>query len=69
MNNYLDNEINKVRSLYHYYNKKSDLLSKCKAEVLNHELSNLKCKKKGASYNYKVRVFLDNHPEYKKVFK
>ena len=66
---YLDNKINRTRSLMHYYKSKPDLLSKCQYEVLAHELTELKRKKKAMLESHKVRVFLQKHPEYEGRFK
>ena len=66
---YLDNKINKVRSLMHYYKSKPDLLSRCQYEVLSNELMQLKRQKKAMLENHKVKVFLLKHPEYKEIFK
>lgn len=60
--------IDRKRSLYHYYRKRSDLLSKCKAEVVLSELEELRSIRKNHLYNDKVRVFLDKHPEYQDKF-
>ena len=65
---YLDNRINRTRSLMHYYKSKPDLLSKCQYEVLAHELVELKRKKKAMLESHKVRVFLQKHPEYAHKF-
>ena len=66
---YLDNKINRTRSLMHYYKSKPDLLSKCKCEVLVNELTRLKKQKKNMLNDRKVNIFLQKYPEYKEVFK
>ena len=66
---YLDNKINRTRSLMHYYKQKPDLLSKCQYEVLTNELAQLKKQKKNMLNDRKVHVFLQKYPEYKEVFK
>ena len=66
---YLDNKINRTRSLMHYYKHKSDLLSRCQYEVLFNELARLKKQKKNMLNDRKIRIFLQKHPEYKEVFK
>jgi hypothetical protein len=66
---YLDNKINRTRSLMHYYKSKPDLLSRCQAEVLANELAQLKKQKKSMLNDRKVHIFLQRHPEYKEVFK
>ena len=66
---YLDNKINRTRSLMHYYKSKPDLLSKCKYEVLSNELMQLKKQKKNILNDRKVHVFLQRHPEYRERFK
>lgn len=66
---YLDNQINRTRSLMHYYKSKPDLLSKCQYEVLAHELSDLKRKKKAMLNDHKVKLFLQKYPEYEGRFK
>ena len=60
--------IDRKRALYHYYRKRSDLLSKCKSEVIKKELEDLKARSAVKSYNEKVRRFLDQHPEYNDQF-
>lgn len=65
---YLDNKINRTRSLMHYYKSKPDLLSKCQYEVLANELAQLKKQKKNILNDRKVHVFLQRHPEYKERF-
>ncbi len=65
---YLDNQINKTRSLMHYYKSKTDLLSKCQYEVLANELSRLKKQKKAMIESHKVKIFLQKHPEYAHKF-
>ncbi len=66
---YLDNQINRTRSLMHYYKSKPDLLSRCQYEVLFNELARLKKQKKNMLNNRKIRIFLQRHPEYKERFK
>ena len=66
---YLDNKINRTRSLMHYYKHKSDLLSRCQYEVLVNELEQLKKQKKNMLNDRKVNIFLQKYPEYKEVFK
>ena len=65
---YLDNKINRTRSLMHYYKSKPDLLSKCQYEVLANELSQLKKQKKNMLNDRKVNIFLQKYPEYKERF-
>lgn len=65
---YLDNKINRTRSLMHYYRSKPDLLSKCQYEVLANELSQLKKQKKNMLNDRKVNIFLQKYPEYKERF-
>ena len=65
---YLDNKINRTRSLMHYYKQKPDLLSKCQYEVLANELSQLKKQKRAILNDRKVHVFLQKYPEYKERF-
>ena len=65
---YLDNKINRTRSLMHYYKSKPDLLSKCQYEVLANELSQLKKQKRAILNDRKVHVFLQKYPEYKERF-
>lgn len=65
---FLDNKINRTRSLMHYYKSKPDLLSRCQYEVLSHELAQLKQKKKAMLESHKVKVFLQKHPEYAHKF-
>lgn len=65
---YLDNKINRTRSLMHYYKSKPDLLSKCQYEVLANELNQLKKQKRAILNDRKVHVFLQKYPEYKKRF-
>lgn len=65
---YLDNKINRTRSLMHYYKQKPDLLSRCQAEVLEHELNQLKRRKKNMLHDKKVHVFLSKYPEFKDRF-
>jgi len=62
---YLDNRINRTRSLMHYYRSKPDLLSRCQAEVLANELAQLKKQKKNMLNDRKVHIFLQKHPEYR----
>ena len=69
MSDYLDNKINKVRSLMHYYKAKSDLLSRCQYEVLSNELMQLKKQKKTILNDRKVHAFLSKYPEYEGRFK
>ena len=66
---YLDNKINRTRSLMHYYKSKPDLLSRCQYEVLSNELTRLKKQKRAILNDRKVHVFLQKHPEYREVFK
>ena len=66
---YLDNKINRTRSLMHYYKHKPDLLSKCQYEVLSNELAQLKKQKQNMLNNRKIHIFLQKHPEYKEVLK
>ena len=66
---YLDNKINRTRSLMHYYKQKPDLLSRCQYEVLVNELEQLKKQKRAILNDRKVHVFLQKHPEYREVFK
>lgn len=68
MSDHLDNKINRTRSLMHYYRQKSDLLSKCQAEVLANELAQLKKQKRAILNDRKVHIFLQRHPEYKERF-
>ena len=65
---YLDNKINRTRSLMHYYKSKPDLLSKCQYEVLANELNQLKKQKRAILNDRKVHVFLEKYPEYKERF-
>ena len=65
---YLDNRINRTRSLMHYYKSKPDLLSKCQYEVLEHELQQLKKQKKNMLNDRKVHIFLQKYPEFKDRF-
>ena len=65
---YLDNKINRTRSLMHYYKSKPDLLSKCQYEVLANELNQLKKQKRAILNDRKVHVFLQKYPEYKERF-
>ena len=65
---YLDNNINRTRSLMHYYKSKTDLLSKCQYEVLANELAQLKKQKRAILNDRKVHVFLQKYPEYKERF-
>ena len=65
---YLDNQINRTRSLMHYYKSKPDLLAKCQYEVLANELNQLKKQKKNMLNDRKVYIFLQRHPEYREVF-
>jgi len=65
---YLDNRINRTRSLMHYYKSKPDLLSKCQYEVLANELNQLKKQKRAILNDRKVHVFLQKYPEYKERF-
>ena len=65
---YLDNKINRTRSLMHYYKSKPDLLSKCQYEVLANELNQLKKQKKNMLNDRKVHIFLQKYPEYKERF-
>ncbi len=60
--------IDRKRALYHYYKKRSDLLSRCKSEVLKKELEDLKVKSYIESERCKIKRFLALHPEYSNVF-
>jgi len=61
-------DIDRKRALYHYYKKKPDLLSKCKAEVLKEELEQLKKLSLLEAERCKIKKFLALHPEYKDRF-
>ena len=65
---YLDNKINRTRSLMHYYKSKPDLLARCQYEVLSNELAQLKKQKKNLLNDRKVHIFLQKHPEYRGRF-
>ena len=65
---YLDNKINRTRSLMHYYKSKPDLLSKCQYEVLANELSQLKKQKKNKKNKKKVKNILQKKKKNKKKF-
>lgn len=57
-------ELARLRALYHYYNKRDDLLSKCKSEVILAERRRIKEDNLAARNIKKVRRFLAEHPEY-----
>ena len=61
-------DIDKKRALYHYYKNKDDLLSKCQAEVLHHELQELKRNNEMIRKEQKLARFLSRHPEYSNLF-
>lgn len=62
-------EIDRKRALYHYYKKRPDLLSRCKAEVHKKQLEELKKQSAIRSYSEKVKRFVDQYPEYREVLK
>lgn len=61
-------EIDKKRALMHYYRNKPDLLSKCQAEVLKHELEQMKANNEMIRKEQKLARFLSRHPEYQHLF-
>jgi len=62
-------EIDRLRSSYHYYRKKPDLLSICRSEVIKEEIERLKSINKTDRESEKKRVFLKQYPEYKERLK
>jgi hypothetical protein len=62
-------EIDRLRASYYYYSKKQDVLSRCKAAHLRSQIQAMQQAQRAARYEQKLRLFLQEHPQYVDVLK
>ena len=67
MSDEISREIDRLRSSYHYYKKKPDLISKCHAECILSDMNDLKALKKAIKFQERKEDFLKKYPQYRDI--